>query len=484
MRQTVASLALALALGLLALASPLRAEGTNNQELKQKAVATIDSQRSQLSTLSDEIWAYAETALTETQSAQALADHAEQQGFEVQRGVSGMPTAFVASFGKGSPVIGVLGEYDALPRLSQNASPVRSPLSEGAPGHGCGHNLFGVGSLAAATAIKQLIEAGELKGTIRFFGTPAEEAIGGKIYMARDGLFDDLDMALSWHPSTETKINAEGSLAMVELNVAFRGEAAHAAYDPWNGRSALDGLELFTHALNLMREHVKPTVRIHYSIVDGGGAPNVVPESAKAALWIRDKEVVNVDALVERVKVIANGAAMAGNVDASVELVSGTYNMLINVEAAKVVQANMEWLGAIEFDESEQAFARELQRNTGVPEKGLDGSVTPLVLDKKDGQQGSTDVADVSWIVPTVDVEIATAPVDIPWHAWGVVAASGSPIGHRGMVYAAKVLSTTMIDLYTSPDILRRAREEFEESTVGHAYEGYIPPGPPPVPGR
>ena len=453
----------------------------DNLALKREAIATIDSQRARLTALSDEIWAYAEIALMETRSAKALADYAEQQGFAVQRGVAGLPTAFVASFGKGRPIIGVLGEYDALPRLSQSASPARAPLSDGAPGHGCGHNLFGVGSLAAAIAIKRLIEAGKLEGTIRYFGTPAEEVIGGKIYMAREGLFDDLDMALSWHPSNETKLDTEGSLAMVETKVIFSGEAAHAAYDPWNGRSALDGLELFTHALNLMREHVKPTVRIHYSIVDGGGAPNVVPESAIAAVWIRDDEVANVNSLLARTKTIAAGAAMAADVEARVELVSGTYNMLTNIAAARVVQANMEWLGAIEFDEAEQTFARELQRNTGVAEKGLDGSVTPLVLDEQGTQRGSTDVADVSWIVPTVDVNIATAPADIPWHAWGVVAASGSSIGHRGMIYAAKVLSTSMIDLYTTPEILERAKEEFAASTAGHTYESYIPPGPPPA---
>ncbi len=453
-----------------------------NNALKVAAVSAVQNQGGALSELSDQIWAHAEVALQETQSGKALADYAEQQGFRVERGIAGMPMAFIASYGEGKPIIGVFGEYDALPGLSQAATPTKNVLVQGAAGHGCGHNLFGVGSLGAATAIKELMESGKLGGTIRYYGTPAEESIGGKIYMAREGLFDDLDIALSWHPSSRNEMDTSSSKAMVETLVDFSGSAAHAAFDPWNGRSALDGLELLTHALNMLREHVKPTVRIHYVIHHGGDAPNVVPDKAQVGVWIRDTEMAGVLPLYERMQVMAKGAAMAANVDVEVRLLSGTYNTLINGEAAKIVHANMVWLGDVDFSEAENEFAKELQKSMGVPELGMNGTVRPLILNSTDTGGGSTDVADVSWIVPTVDVNIATAPVDIPWHSWGVVAASGSSMGHRGMQHAAKVLATTMVDIYANPELLEPIRKEFEESTEGFTYKAYIPDGSPPVP--
>ena len=450
--------------------------------LKDTVVAAIDEQRDVMVELSDAIWGYAETAMGETQSAELLADHAESLGFKVERGVAGMPTAFIASYGEGRPIIGILGEYDALPRLSQSAISKRDPVHRDAPGHGCGHNLFGVASLAAADSIRQLIAAGELNGTIRFYGSPAEESIGGKAYMAREGLFDDLDMALSWHPGSETEVDVSGSQAMVETVVEFSGVASHAANDPWNGRSALDGLELFTHALNLLREHVRPSVRIHYTYIDGGGAPNVVPATASAEVWIRDNDIDSVMVLFERAKVMADGAAMAANVEAEFRLISGTYNMLNNKRAAQVVHANLGRLGPVGFSDAHDAFARELQQAMGVPAVGVDGSIKPLDLEATVFEGGSTDVADVSFIVPTVDFTVATAPVDIPWHSWGVVAASGRSIGHTGMHHAAKALATTMVDVFSSPQTLAEIKAEFEENTSGFTYQAYIPDGPPPLP--
>ena len=460
----------------------LAADSEATIALKNAAVTSVDKQSAELNALSDQIWAHAEIALEETESGKALADYAEQQGFRVERGIAGMPMAFIASYGKGKPIIGVLGEYDALPGLSQSATPTKDVLVEGAAGHGCGHNLFGVGSLGAATAIKELMVSGRLQGTLRYYGTPAEESIGGKIYMAREGLFDDLDIALSWHPSSKNEMRTSSSQAMVETLVDFSGSAAHAAFDPWNGRSALDGLELLTHALNLLREHVRPTVRIHYAIHHGGDAPNVVPDKAQVGVWIRDSEMADVLPLYERMQAMAEGAAMAANVDVEVRLLSGTYNTLTNNEIAKIIHANMERLGEVEFSESETEFAKQLQKSMGVQELGIDGTIQPLVLYSQEKRGGSTDVADVSWIVPTADVRIATAPVDIPWHSWGVAAASGSSMGHRGMQYAAKVLATTMIDIYRNPDLLGPIREEFEETTEGFTYKAYIPDGPPPVP--
>ncbi|MBT8100856.1 MAG: amidohydrolase [Gammaproteobacteria bacterium] len=459
-----------------------RADASDIASLKASVVDSVERQSATMAAMSDAIWAHAEIALNETKSSEVLAGYAEKQGFRVQRGVAGMPTAFIATYGEGEPVIGILGEFDALPRLSQQASTERHPVIEGGNGHGCGHNLFGVASLAAATAIKQRIEAGELSGTIRFYGTPAEEAIGGKIYMAREGLFDDVDVVLSWHPSSETKVDTAGSQAMVETIVEFRGVSAHAANDPWNGRSALDGLELFTHALNLWREHVRPTVRIHYAYVDGGGAPNVVPATASAALWIRDNEMPSVLELYERMQEMAQGAATAANVDVEVRLISGTYNLLQNRELAKIVQANLQALGPIEFTPAENEFAKKLQAALGVPAVGLNGNTQPLDLDADEVDGGSTDTADVSWLVPTLEFGVATAPTDIPWHSWGVVASSGMSIGHRGMTHASKTLAASLVDLFTSPQKIAAAKSALREDLAGLSYHPYIPDGPPPIP--
>ncbi|MFT5482449.1 MAG: aminobenzoyl-glutamate utilization protein B [Halieaceae bacterium] len=468
-----------LSLGLLL---PSLGHSETSESLKEAAVASVEQQSQKLSDMSDQIWSFAEIALNESHSVKVLADYATEQGFEVQRGVAGLPTAFIASYGSGRPIIGVLGEFDALPRLSQAAAPERQTLVEDAPGHGCGHNLFGSASLGAATAIKRLIEAGRIQGTIRFYGTPAEESIGGKIYMAREGLFDDLDVALSWHPNDTSKMDVSGSQAMVETIVAFKGKSSHAAFDPWMGNSALDGLELFTHSLNLMREHVRPSVRIHYSIIDGGGAPNVVPATASAAVWIRDTKLADVIPLYERMQTMATATATAAQVIATVQLLSGTYDILQNREAAKLVHANMLRLGDITYDDADTAFAKRLQNAMGVPEIGLNGRAEPLDLVPTEQTGGSTDVADVSWIVPTVDVNIATAPLGIPWHSWGVVAASRSEFAHKGMHYAAKVLATTAVDLFTSPDSIAAIKAEFVQSTNGFSYSAYIPDGPPPIP--
>lgn len=270
-------------------------------KVKQEVVNSVVTHQQELIDLSDKVWALAETALMEYESSKVLADYAESQGFTVERGIAGMPTAFVASSGSGKPIIAVLGEFDALPGISQKASPVKEPLEKGAAGHGCGHNLFGAGSLGAALAIKELIEDETLSGTVRFYGTPAEEAIGGKIYMARDGIFDDVDISLDWHPSQVTKANVQSTLALVDFNVEFFGKSAHASSDPCNGRSAVDGMELFNIGVNVCREHIRPTVRIHYTIQAGGDVPNVVPEYAKVWIWIRDSKRSVVAEVYERV---------------------------------------------------------------------------------------------------------------------------------------------------------------------------------------
>jgi aminobenzoyl-glutamate utilization protein B len=449
---------------------------------KSEAVTSIEKHKAELITLSDQIWAFAETALRETKSSKLLADYAEQQGFKVERGVAGMPTAFVATYGEGKPIIGILGEFDALPGISQKASPVKDPYEAGAAGHGCGHNLFGAGSLGAAVAIKELIAAGKLKGTIRFYGTPAEESVGGKIYMARDGLFNDLDVCLAWHPDEKTKADVQSSQALVDFIVEFHGKAAHAAFDPWNGRSAVDGLELFTHGLNMLREHVKPSVRIHYAIQKGGDVPNVIPEYAKIWCWVRDSKRTGVEEVLARVREIAKGAAMMAGVESKLTVQTGDYEMLVNMAGAKLLQANLTWLGPIQYTEEEQTFARAIQRETGVEEKGLNGAIQPLEEPKPDPPGGSTDVADVSWIVPTLHVSVTTAAEGAPWHAWPVVACGGMSIGHKGMLHAAKILAATMVDLFEDAKTREAIQAEFKEKTKGHIYKPYIPDGPPPVP--
>lgn len=452
------------------------------EKTKQDAIATIERIRPELIKLSDQVWAFAETALRETRSSKVLADYAQEQGFKVDRGVAGMPTAFVASYGSGKPVIGILGEFDALPGLSQKAQVTKEPLSAGAAGHACGHNLFGAASLGAATAIKDLIAGGSLKGTIKFFGTPAEEAVGGKIYMARDGFFKDVDVVLAWHPSDEIRADSVSTQALIDFIIEFRGKAAHAAHDPWNGRSAVDGLELTTHGINMLREHVRPSVRMHYVIQSGGDVPNVIPEYAKMWCWVRDWTREGVDEVFNRVQDIVKGAALMAGVEGKITVQGGDYEMLVNMAGEKLMHANLIALGPIQYTQEEQDFAKAIQRATGKPERGLDGA--PHSLEGQVPEGGSTDVGDISWNVPTIHVSVTTAPVDTPWHSWPVVACGGMSIGHKGLTHAAKALAMTAVDLFENEPARDAIRTEFAEKTKGHAYKAYIPPGPPPVPAQ
>jgi aminobenzoyl-glutamate utilization protein B len=464
-------------------AAPLAATARPEVVLKkQAAVASVTSHEADLVDLADQVWRFAETALRETRSSKVLADYAEKQGFRVKRGVAGMPTAFVAEYGQGSPVVGILGEFDALPGLSQKVATSREPLEPGAAGHGCGHNLFGAGSLGAAVAIKELIARGDLSGTIRFYGTPAEEAVGGKIYMLREGLLNDLDVCLAWHPEDTIRADTRSSQAIIDFIVEFHGKASHAAFDPWNGRSALDGLEIFTHALNMLREHVKPGVRMHYVITDGGKVPNVVPDYAKLWCWVRDTKRTGVEDVMRRVRKIVEGAALAADVTSTLTVQGGSYEMLANVAGERILHANLDWLGPLVFNQEEQEFARAIQSATGVEPKGLTSAAEPL--DEKPGEPegGSTDVGDVSWVIPTIHLSVTTAAAGAPWHSWPVVATGGMSIGHKGMIYAARALAATMVDLYTDKAALKAVREEFAEKTRGQIYRPYIPDGPPPLP--
>ena len=456
--------------------------GAKLSDNKKTVFQIVDSHRQDLIKLSNQIWEFAETALSEHKSSKLLADYAESQDFYVERGIAGMPTAFIATYGSGKPIIGILGEYDALPGLSQKASPVKEPLQEGAAGHGCGHNLFGAGSLGAAIAIKELMEQGKIKGTIRYYGTPAEERIGGKVYMVREGVFNDLDVCLDWHPDAETKVWVQGSRAVIDLTVEFHGKAAHAAWDPWNGRSALDGLELFTHGVNMYREHVRPSVRIHYVFQRTGDVPNVVPENASVWIWVRDSKKEGVNKLYERIKQIAEGAALMADVKHSIIINSGLHELLVNRTGSKVMQQNLELLGPITYTPEEVAFAKRIQQAMDVKPEGLDGAIKPLEETKPDPPGGSTDVGDVSWIVPEISLVVTTAPKDVAWHSWAITACSGMSIGHKGMLYAAKALAMTMADLYDDEELIKEIKSEFNERKAGQTWEAMIPDGPPPIP--
>ncbi|MCS7082857.1 MAG: amidohydrolase [Bacteroidota bacterium] len=438
--------------------------------------ARVEALRPELVRLSDALWEYAETALREVRSAALLAETLERAGFRVERGVAGLPTAFVATYGSGRPVIGILAEYDALPGVGNAPKPEKAPRSDGVDsGHGCGHNLFGAACVVAAIALKEYMQAHNLSGTIKLFGCPAEETLVGKVYMAKEGLFSDLDAALEWHPGTETEVRNQPGRAMNNFVVEFFGQAAHASADPWNGRSALDAVELMNYAVNLLREHVRPSARIHYVISHGGGAPNVVPEYAKVWYYVRDTSRVAVEQLYERVLKCAEGAAVATGTRYKVTLLAGVHEYLLNRPLQEALYANLQRVGAPRFSEQDQAFARQLQRFLGLEEKGLSTAIKPLAPNPEPATGGSTDVAEVSWIAPTAGLSVATAAQLIPWHSWASTACHGTSIGHAGALVAAKVLALTGYDLLTQPRLLEAAKADFQRKTGGRPYRSPVP---------
>jgi aminobenzoyl-glutamate utilization protein B len=458
---------------------PLNAQ--NKKALKKEVIASVETQKDDLITVSDKIWAAAEIAFQEKVSSQTLIDYARANGFDVEVGVAETPTAFVATYGSGKPVIGILGEFDALPGISQKTVPEKTPFKEGAAGHGCGHNMYGTASLGAAVAIKNLIAEGKLKGTVKFFGTPAEEKFFGKLWMARAGLFDDLDACLDWHPADTTEADVQSSLALVDFKVEFFGQTAHASADPWNGRSASDALELYTHGINSFREHVKPTVRIHYHIQDGGQVVNVVPDYSRIWVRVRDTKREGMNEVYEHVKKMAEGAAIMADVDYEINLISGIHEILPNRAGGVAVQENLETLGPLSYTSEELDFAYKIQEATSKPKLGINGKITPLKPTAEHPMGGSTDVGDVSFLVPVVRLGVTVAPEGTPWHSWAVVACGGMSIGHKGMVYAAKALSMSMVDLFTDSKLLQEVKDEFKMRKGDYQYSPMLPPGPPPI---
>jgi len=450
-------------------------------EAKRAAVAWVDDNWGQVDGMSKALWRLAEPGMLEYRSADLLTEVLEEAGFTVERGVASMPTAFTATYGTGKPVIGILAEYDALGGLSQNPVSTPDPRVAGGPGHGCGHSLFGAGSVGAALAVAHAIEAGKARGTVVLFGTPNEEGVVGKAFMARDGVYSGLDACLHWHPSDENKVSTgETGNDLTSFLVAFYGETAHSAGSPWKGRSALDAIELMGVMSNYYREHLHPSARIHYVIMEGGDAPNVVPAFAKAWFYLRGGTREMVDEMYERMQKIAEAAAMATGTRKEIRLFTSINHLRNNTEGAKVMHANLQLIGSPEFTEEEQQFAKAIQKAIGRDEEGLSTEIEPLEaptsrdLDIYIGS-GSTDVAEVSLITPTVGLGTASFVKDTPGHHWANVACAGHSIGEKGLRTATKVLAATALDLMASPDTVAAMQAELEKMTEGKAYESSIP---------
>lgn len=451
---------------------------------KEQIIQQMDEDLERYGEIAHEIWGLAELGFLENKSTQILQDHLKKEGFRIETGVGEMPTAFIAEYGSGKPIIGLLAEYDALPDMSQKASPTKTPNDEQASsaGHACGHHLFGTGSMAAAVHIKNWLKKTGTTGTIRLYGTPAEEGGGGKVYMVRSGLFDDADAVLSWHPGDENNADAGSSLAAISARFRFKGTAAHAAGAPWRGRSALDGVEAMNYMVNMMREHITPDSRIHYAILDGAKAPNIVPAYAEVAYIVRHPDMRECKAMLERVIKASKAAAMGTETEVSHEIITGYYNKLPNKALAEVMHANLEIVGGVNYTESEKEFAAEI-RKTYDAMKTLESAkeVKDFELITK-GMGGSTDVGDISWVRPTTGMRSATWVPGTVAHSWQAVAAGGTSIGHKGMLVAAKTLTLTAIDLYQQPDKLTQAAIELEERRGGDfKYEALLGDRKPPL---
>ena len=440
----------------------------------------LDAAAAHYSTIAKQIWTFAEVGYMEEKSSALLQAELKSAGFAVKTGIAGEPTAFVAEYGSGKPVIAILGEFDALPGLSQDAVPERKPIRAGGAGHGCGHHLFGTASAAAAIALKQWMAANNVKGTLRMIGTPAEEGGAGKVYMVRDGVFNDVDAVIAWHPGDDNSVTGERSLANISGKFKFRGLSAHAAASPERGRSALDGVEAMDFMVNALREHIPDGSRIHYVITNGGRAPNVVPDEAEVYYVVRHVEMPVVKDIWAKVENAAKGAALGTGTTYEVQLVGSVYSLLPNETLARVKQRALEKVGGFTYTAEERAFAERLQKSdafTAVPLETT-ATVRPLVI----GVRGSasTDVGDVSWVVPTVQLSAATWVPGTAAHSWQAVAAGGTTIGFKGMMVAAKTMALTAADLFTSPATVEAAKAELvAKRGAGFRYETALGSQPP-----
>ena len=432
------------------------------QQAKDDISQAIDDRADQYRDMAMQIWNLAELGYMEEKSSVILQMQLKEAGFEVTSGVASIPTAFVASYGSGKPVIGISAEFDALPGLSQEATPTRQVRIEGAPGHACGHHLFGTASTAAAIAVKDWLVSSGQTGTIRLYGTPAEEGGSGKVYMVRAGLFDDTDVVLHWHPGDANDASPSTTLANKSAKFRFRGVSAHAAVAPERGRSALDGVEAMNTMVNLMREHVPQETRIHYVITQGGLAPNVVPELAEVYYYVRHPRAPMLGEIWERVVRAARGAAMGTGTTVDWEIIHGNHRILTNLTLSRLVQANLERLGGVHYSAEDQAFAERIRETLGRVNRPLGSERKIQPFQERQGM-GSSDVGDVSWAVPTAGLRTATWVPGTASHTWQAVAAGGTEIGIKGMLLAAKVLAMTALDIFNDPSVVEEARREWQE---------------------
>jgi len=463
---------------LMAGTTPLHAQKkvtATNDPFKNDAIADIQSQYADYKKIALQIWDYAEVGYKEVKSTALLQQTLKDNGFTIQAGVADIPTAFVASYGSGKPVIGILAEFDALPGLAQEATPEKTPIAGKAAGHGCGHHLFGTASVAAGIEIKKLMQQGKLSGTIRVYGCPAEEGGSGKVYMVRAGLFSDVDAVIHWHPGDGNGVTMTSALANTSAKFRFYGVSAHAAASPERGRSALDAVESMDYMVNMMREHIPQETRIHYVITNGGKAPNVVPDFAEVYYYVRHPRRDQVKSIFERVVKAASGAAMGTETKMEYEIIGGTHDLLLNRTLGEAMQKNLEKVGGVSLTPEEVAFGTKLQASFGYKAPPVEDAakVKPLKAEA-DAGGGSTDVGDVSYAVPTVGLRAATWIPGTPAHSWQAVACGGTDIGVKGLMVAAKTMALTAIDLYTTPALIQKATEEYKSAKGDYQYKALL----------
>jgi len=464
------------------------AQFTRYDMMKDTAWKWIDDHEAELTGVSDKIWGYAEYGLLEEKSSKLLADTLEKYGFRVTRGAATMPTAIIAEKGHGKPIIATMGEYDALPKLSNKQVPRKEELVKGGMGHGCGHNIHGTTALGGAIAAGEALDKHHLKGTIRFYGTPAEENFGGKTIMVNHGLFDDVDAAISHHPGDLNEATLASSTVISGCYFAFHGKTSHAAANPEQGRSALDAVELMNVGVNYLREHIIPEARIHYVIEAGGGQPNVVPDYARSHYYIRAPEQDLLEPIKARVLKIAEGAALMTETRLEADVGWGGYHKIPNTTLSRVVTANMRAVGPPKYTPEDYAFAREVSksitredretslRKGKVPnwEKHVDEDLITEIFDAWDDgttSPGSTDVSDVSWITPTMEFRTAVNVNGAPGHSWQMTACAGTGIGHAALIFAAKTMAGSLLDMLTTPSLIVEARADLDRRLRGRKYK-------------
>ena len=430
----------------------------------------VINHKKQFSDLAIEIWNHAEMGYQETKSSNLLAYELEKEGFTITKNVADIPTAFIAEYGSGGPVIGILGEFDALPGLAQSNSPFKEVIDNGTgAGHACGHHLFGAASAWAAVAVKEWLEFNGIKGRVRFYGTPAEEGGSGKVYMVREGLFDDVDIVLHWHPDDINSANSRTSNSNKSAKFTFNGISSHAAGAPEKGRSALDGVESMNMMVNMLREHIPQESRIHYVITKGGLAPNVVPDLAEVYYYVRHPEMRMVEELFNRVVKTAEGAAIGTDTKMTYEVMHGNYSLLPNDVIQKIMHQNLATFGGIKYSDKEIEYAKTIYKTFLEPTMEI-GSQEFVSDYTTSHSYGSTDVGDVSWVVPTAGIRTATWVPGTAAHSWQAVAAGGTSIGLKGAELAARTISATAVEIFTNPYIIQEAKQELE-SRVGASFE-------------